>query len=117
MVSRRQRQVGELLHREISELLEKEMSDPRLSLVTVTAVEVSPDLRHAHVYVSSMGGQEERQEALAGLRHAMGFIRHELSAHLYLRYVPELNFHLDNSLERSQRIEELLTKIEQERDA
>lgn len=112
MVSRRQRQVSELLHREISELLEKEMSDPRLSLVTVTGVEVSPDLRYAQVYVSTMGDQAEHQEALAGLRHAMGFIRHEIGAHLDLRYVPDLSFHLDRSLERGQHIEELLARIE-----
>ena len=117
MGKRRQRRVGELIHREISELLEREMSDPRLNSVTITGVEVSPDLRHARVYVSTIGEEIERQEALAGLKHAAGFIRHELGARLRLRYVPELSFHLDKSLERGQRIEELLAKIHRERDA
>jgi len=93
------------------------MKDSRFSLVTVTGVEVSSDLRHAHVYVSAMGDQAERQEALSCLRHATGFIRHEVGAHLRLRYTPELSFHLDQSVERGQRIEEILAKLQRERDA
>lgn len=90
------------------------MRDPRLSLVTVTAVETSPDLRHAHVYISAMGTEAERREALKGLAHAAGFLRHELGAHLSLRYVPELTFHLDESLERGAHIIQLLQEIGRE---
>lgn len=93
------------------------MKDPRLSLVTVTGVKVSPDLRYARVYVSALGDQAECQEVLSCLRHAKGFIRHEVGAHVRLRYTPELSFHLDQSVERGQRIEELLDKIKRERDA
>jgi ribosome-binding factor A len=114
MPSRRQRRVSELVQEEISELLQRKVSDPRLSFVTVTYVKVSADLRQAHVYVSTMGDQEARQEMLAGLRHATGFLRHELAARSALRYVPNLTFHLDNSLERSQRIMQLLDQLEGE---
>lgn len=114
MTTRRQRRISELIHREISNLLESKMRDPRLSLVTVIAVETSPDLRHAHVYISAMGTEAERREALESLVHAAGFLRHELGAHLSLRYVPELTFHLDESLERGARIIQLLQEIERE---
>ncbi len=112
MSSRRQRRVSELIQEEISELLQRKVSDPRLSFVTVTAVEVSTDLRQAHVYVSTMGDQEARREMLAGLKHATGFLRHELAARSTLRYVPNLTFHLDDSLEHSQRIMQLLDQLE-----
>ena len=115
MASRRQRRVSELIHRKISSLLQSKMRDPRLSLVTVTAVETSPDLRHAHVYISAMGTEAERREALKGLVHAAGFLRHELGAHLPLRYVPELTFHLDESLERGARVIQLLQEIREEK--
>jgi ribosome-binding factor A len=112
MPSRRQRRVSDLIQEKISELLQKKVSDPRLSFVTVTAVEVSADLRQAHIYVSSMGDEEARKEMLAGLQHATGFLRHELGARVALRYVPSLTFHLDDSLERSQRIMQLLDQLE-----
>lgn len=114
MTSRRQRRVSELIHREISYLLQSKTKDPRLSMVTVTAVETSPDLRHAHVYISAMGTETERRETLRGLVHATGFVRHELGTNLSLRYVPELTFHLDKSLERGTRIIQLLQEIEDE---
>lgn len=112
MPSRRQRRVSELVQKEMSELLQKKVSDPRLSFVTVTAVEVSADLRQAHIYVSTMGDQEARREMLAGLEHAAGYLRHELGARLALRYVPGLTFHLDDSLEHGQRIMQLLDQLE-----
>jgi ribosome-binding factor A len=112
MPSRRQRRVSDLIQEEISELLQKKVSDPRLSFVTVTAVEVSADLRQAHIYVSTMGDHKARQEMLAGLKHATGFLRHELAARSALRYVPNLTFHLDDSLEHSQRIMQLLDQLE-----
>lgn len=112
MPTRRQERVADLLQEEISDLLQRKMRDPRLEFVTVTAVKVSSDLRHARVYVSLLGSEEERQAALAGLQHAAGFLRHELWASLSLRRVPELTFVLDESIERGQRILELLDQLE-----
>jgi ribosome-binding factor A len=114
MVTRRQKQVGNLIQKELGDLLEKKASDPRLDFATITAVEVSPDLRQAHIYVSALGNQ---QEAMEGFDHAIGFLRHELGSHLALRYVPELIFHLDTSLERGERIDQLLEEIQRNRDS
>ena len=81
MVTRRQKQVSSLIQEELGNLLEKKVSDPRLDLVTVTAVEIGPDLRHAHIFVSTMGNPKEM---MAGFEHAAGFIRRELASRLYL---------------------------------
>lgn len=112
MPTRRQERVADLLQEEISDLLQREVRDPRLEFVTVTAVKVSSDLCHAWVYVSLLGSEEEQQAALVGLQHAAGFLRHELGARLSLRRVPDLAFVLDESIERGQRILELLDQLE-----
>lgn len=114
MVSRRQRRVSELIHEELSEVLQKKVSDPRLRALTVTTVEISPNLRQAHVYVSTLGDQEASRAALTALERASGYLRRELGSRLSLRYVPALTFHLDESLQRSERIMELLRQIEEE---
>ncbi|MEJ2557624.1 MAG: 30S ribosome-binding factor RbfA [Anaerolineae bacterium] len=114
MATRRQRRVAELLHQEISLLIEQRAQDPRLGFVTVTDVEVSPDLRVAHVYVSVLGNDEDAKQSLASLRHATGFFRHELGASLSLRYTPELEFRIDDSLERGFRIDRLLDSLHDE---
>ena len=115
MASRRQRQVAELLHEEISQLIQHDTRDPRLGFVTVTGVEVSADLRVAHVYVSVLGDESEAQSTLAGLASAAGFFRHTMRQTLSLRYIPELRFKLDTSLEYGSRIESLLETIKNER--
>jgi ribosome-binding factor A len=117
MSTRRQRQVAELLHQEISLLIQRQVRDPRLGFVTVTDVEVTPDLRLAHIYVSVMGGDDEAQQALAGLKSAAGFFRHELGSALSLRFVPELSFRLDRSLEQGLRIDQLLDSLPAEAPA
>ncbi len=111
MTTRRQRQVAELLHEEISLLIQQRARDPRLGFVTVTGVEVSPDLRLAHVYVSVLGSDEDVKQSLASLRRAAGFFRRELGASLSLRYLPELNFRPDDSLLRGLRIDQLLDSL------
>jgi ribosome-binding factor A len=117
MTTRRQRRVAELLHEEISILIQQHAHDPRLALVTVTGVEVTPDLRQARVYVSVMGDEEVRRSALQGLARAKGFFRHELGTGLNLRFVPDLTFHLDESLDRGQRIDALLDQLSHERES
>lgn len=110
MTSRRQRRVAELLEEEIS-LIVRELSDPRLALVSVTGVEISPDLRHAHVYISHLGEAEETATVLEALKRATGYVRHELALRVELRYTPELSFHMDTSLERGRRIDQLLREL------
>jgi ribosome-binding factor A len=114
-VTKRQKRVAELLHKEMSLLIQQRVGDPRLAFVTVTGVEVTPDLRRAHVYVSILGDDEARQAALTALAHATGFFRHELAATLDLRFVPELLFHLDVSLDRAERIDELLAHLDEDK--
>jgi ribosome-binding factor A len=117
MKDRRQRQVAELLHQEISLLIQRQVRDPRLGLVTVTDVEVTPDLRLAHIYVSVMGGDDEAKQALAGLKSATGFFRHALGSALSLRFIPELSFRLDKSLEQGLHIDQLLDSLPAETPA
>ena len=95
-------------------MLEKKVGDPRLDFATITAVEISPDLRQARISVSVMGNQQKAMEAF---ERAASFLRHELSSRVALRYVPELTFLLDNSLERGERIDQLLEEIQQKRNS
>lgn len=113
-VTRRQRRINELLREEISTLLLREARDPRLAHVTVTDVEISSDLGHARVYISVIGDQHAKVEALAGLEHATSFLKRGLAARVSLRRVPDLSFHLDDSIERGQRILELLDQLGEE---
>ena len=114
MPSRRQRKVAELLHKEISQLIQFQTRDPRLEFVTVTDVEVSPDLRQARVYVTTFSDEAKAQDTLAGLVSASGYFRHKLSQSLSLRYIPELTFKLDTSLEHGLHIDELLDSLKEE---
>jgi ribosome-binding factor A len=105
---RRPARVGEMLRIEISELLVRGLRDPRLGLVTVTDVQMSPDLKHARIYVSVLGSEGDRKNSLAVLNHAAPHLRHELAARMRLRAVPELGFHYDESIEYGARIEALI---------
>ncbi|MBI2845618.1 MAG: 30S ribosome-binding factor RbfA [Chloroflexi bacterium] len=109
---RRQERLNELLHQELSELLSRTSKDPRLQGFTVTRVETTADLRQARVYVTFLGTDEEKKGALQALDHARGFLRSQLASRLEMRFVPEVSFHLDPSLERGQRILDLLRGIE-----
>src|SRR5579875_1361948 len=110
----RQEKLGELIAEELSDLLRTRMKDPRIGFVSITRVEVSGDLAHAKVYVSVLGSDEERNNTMAALKRATGFLRHELAGRLVLRHVPELVFKLDLSLEKGAEVMELIKQIEQE---
>ncbi len=111
-MTRRSERTSQLIKREISRLLEREVNDPRLSgLISLTEVSLSPDLRHARVFVSVLGN-ENKKDVLDGFNMASGFLRRELASHLKLRYVPALSFHYDDSIERGARVLELLGEIE-----
>jgi len=110
----RQEKLGELIAVELSELIRTRLKDPRIGFASITHVEVSGDLRHAKVFVSVMGNPEEQEATMQGLKHATGFLRHELAGRLTLRFMPELVFKLDTSIAEGARILELIQKIEQE---
>lgn len=113
-MSRRTARVNDLLRERLSELLQRELKDPRISgLVSITAVEVSPDFRTARVYVSVLGTTEDRATTLQGLRSAAGFLHRGLES-LALRRVPELSFVSDESMERGDRLSRLIGQIRDE---
>ncbi len=104
--------VNTLMQREISELIQRELRDPRLDeFVSVTEVAVSPDLRYAKVFVSSIGGQQKESQILGALNSASGFLRSELAKKVRLRRMPELHFYWDNSIEKGDRILRLIDEV------
>lgn len=107
MKHRRQR-IGDQIKVELADLVHNDVRDPRVGFVTFTEVRMSPDLKYARVYVSILGEPDEREETLAALVRAGGFLRGHIGKRLKLRFVPELRFVLDETLEQSERIEELL---------
>ena len=111
MEYQRSDRVGDLLMELISELLRREIRDPRVGSVTITAAKVSKDLRHARIYFNLFGGRQDKQEVLAGLQSATGFIRSRIGKQLTLRFVPALEFFYDESQDEALRIEELLKKV------
>ena len=110
-MSERMPRVDELLREEISTHLSRSISDPRLGFVTVVGVETSPDLRHAKVYVSMIGSDEQRAASLAALRSATPYLRTVISKGLRIRRVPALHFAVDATGLRGARIQQLLGSI------
>jgi ribosome-binding factor A len=108
---RRADRVGDLIRRELSRLLLREIKDPRLSQVIVTAVQLTPDLRHARVFFTAGTGGTEHAAELKGLQAAAGFLRGHLGRSLRLRYAPELAFEVDESVDRSLHIAALLKQV------
>lgn len=104
--------VDELLRQEIGDLLAKELADPRIGFVTITDVETSPDLRHAKVWISVIGGRSDRVESVRALQASMGFVRHELGKRLRIKRIPALHIELDDSAERGTRVLHLLQELE-----
>lgn len=112
-MSRRTSRVNDLLREELSELLLREVKDPRVSrgLVSITEVDVSPDLHNATVYVSHLGDEAERADVLEGLRHSAAFMQKELKHRLAMRGVPALTFRFDPSIERGARLTSLIHEV------
>jgi ribosome-binding factor A len=115
-MSQRTDRVDELLRQEIGVLLAKEIADPRIGFVTITDVETAPDLRHAKVWVSIIGGKADQKETLRALQHSMGFIRHELGRTLRIKRIPDLHVHLDDSMERGTRLLHMLQELDEGKD-
>jgi ribosome-binding factor A len=92
------------------------LKDPRIGFVTVTGVRISADLRHARVFVSVFGSDEEQRSTMAGLESAKSHLRSDLGRQMRMKYLPELVFELDHSPEEAQRMEELFRRIHEETD-
>lgn len=108
--SRRPERLAGQIKEEVSLIIAGEVEDPRVGFVTVTDVKLSADLRHAKIFVSVVGTENEVKGSLAALKHANGFIRHQLGAVLRMRHIPELHFAYDDTEVRAARIEELLSE-------
>lgn len=110
-MTRRTRQVGEMLREELSDIIRREVKDPRIGFMSITSVDVPPDLRSARVYISVLGSDQERSDTLDALRSAAKFIRFHLKPRLRMRQIPDLDFRDDRSMEYAQQISATLREI------
>jgi ribosome-binding factor A len=108
MPSARMRRINEMLREVIGAAIATDLNDPRIGFVTVTSVETTPDLRSARVHVSVLGGPEEREATLAGLRSAHGVIQARIARETRMKRTPTLSFHYDETIEKGMRIAKLL---------
>lgn len=106
----RTRRVGEQIQRELATALRQEIADPRVGMVTVAAVDVSPDLGHAKVYVTTLGDERQREDALTALNKAAGHLRACLARRLDMRTMPQLRFRYDASLSEGNRLSALIDR-------
>ena len=105
--SGRPEKLGDLIQRELSDLLQRELRDPRVGMLTITAVDVSPDLSHAKVFFTIFE-KEKLADTLAGLKRSAGFLRSQLARRIKLYTTPELRFVYDESVERGDRLSRLI---------
>jgi ribosome-binding factor A len=108
--------VQELIKQELSKMILTELKDPGIGFVTVTQVEATGDLRSAKVYLSLLGSDEQKNQTWQALQRALGHMRSEIGKRIRLRLTPELTLHLDESLDYSTHIQEILLKIKAEED-
>ncbi len=116
MISMRASRVAEQMKKEIAAIVEKQVKDPRIGFITITNVELSNDLRHAKIFISSLGTEEEQNKSMEGLEKAKGFIRREIASRINLRYAPEIIFRIDNSIEHGVKISKLLSELKDDND-
>lgn len=114
MKFKRSDRVRELIREEISGMFIREIKDPRIGFVTITRIELTDDLRNAKIFVSIMGGEKEKENTIQGLKSALGFIRWELRKRLRLKFVPDIIFRLDTSMEHAEKVSRLLEEIKSE---
>ncbi len=107
----RARRVEEQLKRLLADLIRREVKDPRVGLITITSAEVSRDLTHAKVYFTPFAGIGDATATLEALRHAAGFLRHQVRNLMRLRVAPELDFQIDDSVERGARLSTLIHEV------
>lgn len=114
MSGRRQERVGDLIRDEVSDIIRRDMNDPRLGFVSITRVELSPDLRYARLFVSVFADDAERNETVKVLNRAASFVRRTLAPRLRMRTIPELSFRLDHSMEHAENVARILRELEVE---
>jgi ribosome-binding factor A len=109
---RRQERVGDLIRDEVSDIIRRDMNDPRLGFVSITRVDLSPDLKYARLFVSVFADDAERKETIDVLNRAASFVRRTLAPRLRMRTIPELSFRLDQSMEHAENVARILRELE-----
>ena len=115
MQGKRVDRVSELIRNELGQAIVSRLRDPRVGFVTITHVDVSADLHYAKVFYSVIGDETKRKETHEALSHARGFLQKDLAQTLNLRYTPHLDFYLDDSLDHSMEINQILTELDKEK--
>jgi len=110
----RTRRVAEQIQRELAVLIQQELKDPRLGMLTISAVQVSKDMSTAKVFVTVFNEEQDRKKTLEALQHAAGFLQHELGRQLSLRSIPKLRFVYDESIVRGAKLSALIDKAVKE---
>lgn len=111
-MTRRIERLNSVIQQEISQLLRDQVNDPRLtSLISITEVSTSSDLRHTKVFISTFGDNVDKKEILQGFTAASGFLRRQLANRLQLRHMPELSFHFDDSIEHAAEVLKLIDEV------
>ena len=116
MSSQRSGRVQEAIRQEVSNIIHGQIRDPRLGFLTITGVELTKDLRYARIYFSVLGEDKEKKLALRGLNSAKGYIKGILGDRIKLRYMPDIEFKIDETLERTRHIYDLFEKIKKEKE-
>lgn len=114
-MSYRTSRVAEAFREEIMDMIQRDLKDPRIGFVTVTHIEVSPDLNHATVFISILGDEAKKDETLKAMERAKRHIRSELGKRVRLKFLPELEFVHDTTIEESFKVSEIIKKIHKER--
>jgi ribosome-binding factor A len=109
--SRRPQRLALQIQQEVSLMISRDMKDRRVGFVTVTGVQLTPDLRHARIFISMMGSKSEKEESLEALNHATGWVRHELGQRIRMKFIPEIVFQFDTSQEYGEHIDRLIDEI------
>ncbi len=110
----RPERVAQMVQQLLGEIFSRGMRDPRIGLVTITGVKMTPDLREARVFWTVHGGAEVRKHTAKGLQNARGYLRHEIGMELKLRVTPDLHFTYDEAIDRGERIEQLIRQVHEE---
>lgn len=110
-LSKRSEQLEKSLIREINNIIYRKINDPRIKFVTITRIKVSSDLKYADVFVTIFNDKDQQKKALKGLKNATKFIRGELGKDLKLRYIPKIEFKIDEDLEHQYKLLEIITEV------
>ena len=115
-MSQRSNQVAEELRKIISMILLDDLSDPRMGFITITRIELTDDLRHAKIFYSVLGSEEQKKETEEALKENKGYIKHLVVERINMKYAMDIKFELDSSIEHSFKIDSILKKIKKKED-